>query len=153
MDEREYKATYNEFNDRPCIFYKAILTRCAGCSRSQKILIAEREAVYCLSDAGHQRCTRLATELRKSALFALQLTNLADKLPHGKEIKVECGGLAGLAHQAEPPQESPQDIFALVGHYLGRYPDLESLPYQEVVKEISHYRLKKRSKRNREEQT
>ncbi len=107
MDEQEFKTAFYQVNERPCPFTKAVLTRCAGCSRAQKVLIAERESITCLSPAAHARCAALMPTWREKALFALKLTHVADKLPHGKEIKVQCGGLRGLSDalgDAAPPR-------------------------------------------------
>ena len=37
MEENEFKNTYADYNSNPCAFYKAVLRRCAGCSRAQKV--------------------------------------------------------------------------------------------------------------------
>lgn len=141
MEESEYKSTYADYNNNPCAFYKAVLRRCADCSRAQKVLIAEREAVACISPGAQQRCMEVVQVMREKALFALKLTHLEKVLPHGKEIKVECGGLLGL-HQAIHPElhaETVTDIHALLDEAIQRHGSLEQLPYSEVVKFVVRY--------------
>lgn len=145
MDEREFKKAYSEVNDRPCVFAKAILRRCAGCSRSQKVFIAEREAVACQSPRGHQRCSALVEQLRENALFALRLKEIDGPLPHGKEMKVECGGLLGLRSVAEGEDaEHVDDIDALVTVSLERWGGLEHLPYSRIAQWVVKYQPRRR---------
>lgn len=145
MDEDEFKATYAEVNERPCVFAKAILTRCAGCSRQQKLLIAEREAVACASPGAHDRCAAVAGRLRDNALFALRMTHMEGPLPHGKEIKVQCGGLRGLCDAMG--EEEPVDVSRLMEDALRRFGSVERLPYVEIVKAITGYKPRQRSRR------
>jgi hypothetical protein len=145
MDEKEFKATYRDYNDRPCVFAKALLSRCAGCSRAEKLNIAEREAMACNSDAAWQQCQVLLPLLRNNALFALRLTHIEGPLPHGKEIKVQCGGLLGLRAALEPAAEGPvTDVYSLVAAAAADFGGLQSLPYGELVKVVVSYQPRKR---------
>ena len=149
MDETEFKATYDQVNHRPCVFAKAILTRCAGCSRSQRLFIAEREAVACRSQGGWQRCHTLNSLLHQNALFALRLTHMEDKLPHGKELKVQCGGLHGVAAVAGDGHAIPapsDDIYPLLEQAQARFGSLEQLPFPEVIKWVVAHQGRKRHK-------
>jgi len=141
VEENEYKSTYADYNSNPCAFYKAVLRRCAGCSRAQKVFIAEREAVACKSPGAQQRCKEVVQVMREKALFALKLTHLEGTLPHGKEIKVECGGLLGLQAAIHPElqSETVADIHGLLDEAVARHGSTETLPYSEVVKFVVHY--------------
>lgn len=141
MDEDEFKKTYSEFNDRPCVFAKALLRHCAGCSRSQKVLIAERESMACHSPDGHEQCQKLATELRQNALFALKLTHLEGQLPHGKEMKVQCGGLLGLEHETHgQASDRVFDVYGLLHAALEKFGSIEKLPYSRIAQFIVHFK-------------
>lgn len=141
MEENEFKSTYADYNNNPCAFYKAVLRRCAGCSRAQKVFIAEREAVACKSPGAQQRCKAVVQVMREKALFALKLTHLEGTLPHGKEIKVECGGLLGLQAAIHPELESETvaDIHGLLEAAAQKHGSTDALPYSEVVKFVVHY--------------
>jgi hypothetical protein len=145
MDEKEFKAIYTGYNDRPCVFAKALLSRCAGCSRSQRLNIAEREAMACTSAAAHQSCEELLPLLRAKALFALKLTHIEGPLPHGKEIKVQCGGLRGLRAAQEPQADGPvTDVYSLVAAARADFGGLDALPYGEIVKAVVAYEPRRR---------
>ena len=149
MDESEFKKTHRSVNETPCAFAKAILRRCAQCSRSRKLLIAERESVGCNSPGAQQQCNSLKQLLRGKALFALQVKEADEPLPHGKEIKAQCGGLIGLRDVlAGEDVESGglDDINDMVTAAVEHYGDLESLPYTEVVRGVVHYQARRRDR-------
>ncbi len=152
MDESEFKDTHAQVNEQPCVFTKAVLRRCAGCSRAQRVFIAEREVVACKSPGAKQQCLQVLMTLRAKALFALRMTHLNEVLPHGKEIKVECGGLLGLRTALEGPGNEEQpvaDIHGLLSAALAAHGGVENLPYGEMVKTITHFQARNRKPRGR----
>jgi hypothetical protein len=145
MDETEFKKTFHDVNETPCVFAKAILRRCATCSRSQKLFIAEREAVACRSPGAHQRCREVLTQLHDKAMFTLHLHHPEQVLPHAKELKVQCGGLLGLQqalHATETSAEIVDDINALLEQAITIYGDLDSLPLGDVIKAIAAFKAR-----------
>ena len=143
MDESEFKKTFRDVNATPCAFAKAILRRCATCSRAQKLFIAEREAVACKSPGAHQRCLEVLTQLHNKAMFSLHLHHPEQVLPHGKELKVQCGGLLGLQqalNETDHATEVVNDINALLEQAVREHGDLDSLPLGDVVKAISAFK-------------
>lgn len=166
VEESEFKNIISQYDQQRCHFNKAILHGCAGCSRSQRVLVAEREALSCQSRVGHLRCAEVLALLREKSLFALGMTQPNVPLPHGKEMKVECGGLQALAVLASsqdireiPPdiqdiapdiQEiapDVQDIDTMLQVVIRRYGSLSDIPMTEVVRSVSRYSLRKRSNR------
>lgn len=146
MDEQAYQQTYHHFNETPCLFSKALLRRCCGCQHAQKLLIAEREAVACLSPKeGHPRCAALLPKLRSKAMFSLKLTHAVEgALPHGKEIRVQCGSLLGLQQILQPEQSSARvsNIAALLQEAELVYGSHEAFPYREMVIAVSHFKVR-----------
>lgn len=149
MDEREFKKAFKDVNDAPCVFAKAILRRCCRCSRSQKLFIAEREAVACKSPGGRQRCAEVLGVLHGKATFALRLPHPEAVLPHGKELKVQCGGMLGLQQALLPDQadaDTVEDIIDLLENAIEDYGSVEALPYSEVVKGITGFQPRVKNK-------
>ncbi len=146
MDEKAFKDTYRAVNPVPCVFEKAVLTGRFGCAKSERIHLAERVTVGCLAGDGHEDCARLLALLREKALFALKLTHMTGVLPHGKEMRVQCGGLIGLwnAVQPETAVAGVENILQLVSEAQARFGGLEELPFREIVKAISAYQLRHR---------
>ncbi len=142
MDEKEFKKAFKDVNDAPCVFAKAILRRCCRCSRAQKLFIAEREAVACKSPGARQRCAEVLEVLHSKAIFALHLPHPETILPHGKALKVQCGGMLGLQMAllpGQPDTEIVEDINGLLDNALEDYGTVEALPYSEVVKGITSF--------------
>lgn len=145
MEENEFKKTFRSVNNAPCIFAKAILRRCCACSRSQKLFIAEREAIACKSPGGRQRCEEVLEVLRDKAAFALKLSHIDSPLPHAKELKVQCGGMLGLeASLTHQSSELVGDIHQLLESAFAEYGTAENLPYTEVMRTITAYQSRKK---------
>lgn len=147
MEEIEYREVYDRLNPYPCAFEKAILSGRCGCVHCHRIHLAEREGAACLSPQGSVPCAELVKELRQNAKFALRLSHIVGPLSHIKEMKVQCGGLLGL--QAALFPELPEDakvtnIYALVAQAIATFERIDGLPYQKVIKFISHYQVRKR---------
>ncbi|MGM0594094.1 MAG: hypothetical protein ACQETD_06120 [Pseudomonadota bacterium] len=143
MDEKEFKKTFRDVNAAPCVFAKAILRRCAHCSRSQKLFIAEREAVACKSPGARQRCAEVLEILHQKAIFALRLPHPETVLPHGKELKVQCGGMLGLQQALRDENGASdmiEDIHDLLEGAVTEYREVDALPYGEVVKGITRFK-------------
>jgi hypothetical protein len=142
VDETEYRATYQSVNQIPCPFERAILSARCRCELSQRIFIAEREAVACKDGGARDRCKQLLALLRDNARFALQLTHIDGPLPHGKEIKVQVGGMLGLQAVMHPGRASVGEvtnISELVLQAQEHFGALGNLPYQEIVKRVVSY--------------
>jgi len=141
MDENEYRAFYRAVNPFACPFQKAILARRCGCARLVHFHIAEREGAGCNLPEAREVCVKLLDLLRRNARFSLKLVDFPTAvLPHGKEMKVQVGGLQGLA-QAMAWQDPAriENIHALVGEAMAAYGALEDLPYQEILKGILRF--------------
>lgn len=147
MDERAYKDTYRAVNPLACPFEKAVLICQCACREARRVNIAERLAVSCLNREAQGDCTLLLGLLRHNAAFALKLTHPEEVLPHAKHVKVQCGGLFGLKLALQPEQEAPgvEDIRGLVLEAQARYGSLQDLPYNEIVRGIAGFQLRKRS--------
>jgi hypothetical protein len=152
MEENEYRDIYHQVNDHRCIFEKSILTRQTMCQHAHRFCLADREGVSCHHDTGHARCKQLLEHMRNKATFALKLTRIDGPLPHTKEIKVQTGGLLGLAAILADDNliQNVTNIYELIDEALGRFGKLENLPYDEVTRRIVNYevRLRRRGQKN-----
>lgn len=151
VEEDEYRSTYQNINQRRCVFEKAILTRRCSCLCSARFYLADREGIACDSATAHERCRYFISLLRENARFALKITVLDGELPHAKEIKVQNGGLLGLQRALHPElgDDKVNDVCGLTALGEQVYGSLEQIPYQELVKSIAEFvgRRPRRSKR------
>ena len=129
-----------------CPFEKAILSAQCDCEMATRFSIAEQMGVGCRSDLACNNCTTLLAIMRENARFALKLTNTAGNMAFGKEMKVMIGGLIGLQRLMAPVDATARvrNVHALVQKAQTEYGSLESIPYQEIVKSIAAYQIKRR---------
>ncbi len=133
MDELAFRQRLAGLEGRACPFAKSILTRCAGCSMSEKRNIAERELVACTNGEAYERCISLRDLLRNNFSFALGKLHIDGPLPHAKEMRMQCGGLKGLQYVFDGSDEV-RDITLLLTDALQKYGDLTDFPYSEIVR-------------------
>lgn len=145
MEEDQYRATYQRLNQTRCVFEKAILSRRAGCSHAHKFCLAEREGISCQSVADQQRCQDFLQTTRNKALFALKLTQLDGALPHAKEIRVQLGGLTGVAELLD--QGDVGELYnacELLESAERHYDGLANLPYDTIIRAIMRIQGRRR---------
>lgn len=148
MDEQAFKNTYLAVNPLACPFEKAILICQCACRESRRVNIAERVAVSCVDNRAQDDCTRLLGLLRHNAAFALKLTHADTALPHAKHVKAQCGGLIGLhgvLHPESAAEPQIEDVRGLVLEAQARFGSLEDLPYNEIVRGIAGFQVRRRS--------
>lgn len=140
LDEDAYRDTYTSINPLQCVFERAILRRCCDCQHSIRRYIAEREAAGCLDPAAHALCAELKKKMRHASAFTLKLTQPDEPLPHGKQLKLQCGGLLGIAHlTGDSTLAVVADIHAVVVAAVHRYGSVEQLPFQTIIQSIRAY--------------
>jgi hypothetical protein len=143
LDNEIFRETYERINERFCPFEKGILTNNCACTRARRFCIAEREGVHCTADPAQARCIRWLELLRGHARFALKTAEVPAALPHAKAMRVQVGGLRGLAAAVAPEAEVPTtiaDVDDLLESAVARFGGLEAVPFQIVVQQITAYR-------------
>jgi hypothetical protein len=121
----------------------ALLAGCGSCALAQRRHIAEREAVACRDVVAHKYCTALLGLLRRNAAFTLHLPHAEERLVHALEMRVQCGGLAGL-QRALSGMERGADVGSLVQAAIRAYDGLAGLPYSEIVRSVAAWRGRSR---------
>ena len=144
VEEEQYRKTYRTFNERRCVYEKAINSRQCTCQRSQRFNLADREGVACQSQQSHQRCSTLLILMRQNASFALKLADHdGSPLPHAKEMKVQMGGLLGLQQLAFAEKHnmtSVDNVDDIIQQAIKLFNKLEDIPFNEVVKSITQFK-------------
>lgn len=143
MDENAFMHALGSINPVPCVFGKVILSRHCACTRVNKRYAAEREMVSCADAGARVHCAELLELLRNNSLFALKLTHLTLPLPHGPEMRVQCGGLQGLQAEVDGATEVT-DIAELVAQATIKFGSLENLPYSKIVQSVVSCEIRKK---------
>jgi hypothetical protein len=152
VDETEFRATLDDLDTLPCPFKKAIFSTVCACEKSERIYIGDREVMACADPVAQGRCNELAGRLREAARFALRVSEATTGLPHGKQIRVETGGLLGLQQVIQPAADEPDrvaNVHALVTLALVEFGDLTQLPYPEIIREVARFHPRRRRGRRR----
>ena len=135
----------------PCPFEKTLLGGRYGCAHATRHYVAERENGGCDDAGARARCVALLELLRDNARFALRRRGTPDgALPHGLEMKVQYGGLAGLQAAVDGEVAEPErvaDIHGLIDRAVAEFGGLEALPYPRIVQWVAAYEHRKRKKR------
>lgn len=156
-DEDAFRLRRQAALDHPCPFERALLARCAACSRARTVLLAEREAIGCDAQAASERCHDFRDRLRAASRFALRADPSAP-WPFSKEIRLQCGGLIGLAvaldeDEALDDSEAPDDgaavtdADALIQRALQRFRDLDTLPWSRIIRAVIRHEPRRRAPR------
>ena len=150
MDQDAFRETYREVNENFCAFEKSVLINQCNCSKAERFCIAEREGVHCLSEEGQARCLDALSILRDHATFALrELTE--GKLPHGKAMRVQIGGIRGLNKLLNGDDSQVPDVDAILQAAIQRWGSLEQLPFSEIMPSIAAYKGKTRARRRQKD--
>ncbi len=145
LDENAYRQTYAQVNPLQCAFERALLRRCCGCEQVIRRNIAEREAAGCSDPAAQAQCAALKARLRHAAAFVLKLTDPEAPLPHAKELKLQCGGLLGLARLMDAGETTGvPNVYASVTAAVAKFGSLDTLPYQEILPSVRGYEPRRR---------
>ncbi len=153
MEEGEYKSAYNEMAPVRCVFEKSLTSHRAKCSLARHFCLADREGYSCEAPLSSVKCRELLVKLREKSIFALKLQNINGPLPHNKEIRVQVGGLTGIARsivmngtdQVDPMVVS--DINGVLLKAIDSFGSLDSLPYSEIMQSIKQFQGRMRRQR------
>jgi hypothetical protein len=142
-DEEAYRQARDAAITLPCPFERALLSRCAECHKSRKLLLAEREAITCTEAGANESCKAFHRALHENARFALHI-EANQPWPFGKEIRAQCGGVLGLRAALGRPESETADIARLVDEALARHGGIERFPYSEIMRGVVHYEPRRR---------
>ncbi len=150
MDQDAFRKTYREVNQVYCAFEKSVLTNACQCSQAERFCIAERKGVHCRHEERQARCLRWLELLREQARFALRTDEERRRLPHGKAIRLQVGGMRGLSRVLAPQSTAPvaiREVDGLLSRAEEEFGRLEDLPYSAIMREVAAYQGRRRSRR------
>lgn len=144
MEETAFRQARKAVVEHPCPFEKALLAGCGSCAQAQRRHIAEREAVACREADARASCTVLLGLLRRNAAFALHLAHPEERPTHAREMKVQCGGVAGLRRVLA---DESDDIGALVQTACRAEAGPKNLPWSTIMQSVAAWQPRRRARR------
>ncbi|MCC7116231.1 MAG: hypothetical protein IT520_17805 [Burkholderiales bacterium] len=143
IDEAAWREARNAAAPLACVYAPALLAGCASCTLAQRRSLAERVAVGCASADARDGCARFLAALRERAAFALRLRADAP-LRHAAAMKLQCGGLSGLAEAA-----GAGDVHALVSAALTRAHEGAEPAWPSIVAAVARWEIRPRRGRGK----
>ncbi len=154
MEEDEYRSTYNELASVRCVFEKALTNNRARCCLAKHFCLADREGYACSELESSVTCREFLKTLREKSIFVLKINEIKGALPHNMEIRVQAGGLYGLAkslgiqtnESVTPPMID--DIHQLIKKMAGNIGTADKLPYSEIIQSVLRFKGRRRQSRS-----
>lgn len=148
MEEDKYKSTYSELASVRCVFEKALTNHQAKCALSRHFCLADREGYSCDDAVSSLKCSELLEKLREKSKFVLKLRDVDGPLPHNMEIRVQVGGVRGLAKLINTDiVDKVDNIHRVLDQVINKFGSLDSLPYSEIIQSIEQFQGRRRRQR------
>ncbi|MCG6872908.1 MAG: hypothetical protein LJE84_11505 [Gammaproteobacteria bacterium] len=128
------------------LFCPFSLTQVSGafdCPRGQPVARRSGPDVACDDAGAHARCAELFAVLKAAALPSFGTVDDPTIMPHGVLVRIQHGGLLGLARALDPRAERVADIDALVARVrsaTGEMPEISS----DVLEAMHSFHLRRR---------
>lgn len=132
-----------------CPFEKPILSGQCACTHAERASVGEQMRIGCRSALACANCRTTLAFLRERCRFVLKIADLQAPIPFGKEMRLMIGGLLGLQRLLQDDSQDEahvSDIHALINRAKARYGALAQLPYEAIVRSISAYQPRRRSR-------
>lgn len=129
-----------------CVFSNTLITNQFGCEKSEQVTRRGGPDIACTSDAAHRRCEKLFQQMKTAALPAFGVEDDLLSMPHSVLVKIQHGGLLGLQRLLDGATSSGdvKNVHALVDQAIGRYNNLDAVPYPALVQDMISYKLRRR---------
>jgi len=127
-----------------CAFAKAVAAGQGRCPLVTLVAVGETERPCCSSPVANTNCRTLHALLRERSTFVLRLPPPASPVSHAVELRLQCGGLRGLAASLGYGEEPPADIHALVTRARAAFGGLLGIPFDTVVAAIARWEQRPR---------
>lgn len=152
MEEDEYKSTYNDLASVRCVFEKALTNNQAKCHLSQHFCLADREGYSCQNLDSSSKCNELLKKLREKSIFSLKLHSVSGPLPHNMEIRVQVGGVIGLAKLLKDEAGSDlvlpvENINGILNEVIRVFGSLDNVPFDNVIRSVVQFQGRRRRQR------
>jgi hypothetical protein len=131
-----------------CPFAAPITVGRASCRLAEEVVRRGGSEYDCRSVPEHARCSALFASLKRYGLEAFGADDDPTATPHSVLVKVQTGGLSGLARLlGRSGQEGIADIATLVAEVEARYGGIDQVPYRDLAGDMLDCRLERRGRR------
>ena len=136
-------------NELKCAFSSTLIGDQFACANATPVIRRGGQEFACRSENAHKLCVMQFENLKQAALLELGLEDDLLSIPHSVLTKIQFGGLLGLQRKygnAGASHSRVDDIQELVTTVVEKCGDLDAVPDQEFVGDITGYRLPRRGR-------
>jgi hypothetical protein len=136
--------------DLICPFSATLARSDFACARATQVIRRGGAEYACQSDTAHSRCRQLFEHCKQAALPEFGVEDDLTRMPQSVLVKIQFGGLLGLQRiiGGQPTDRNRiEDIDSLVAAAIDHCSALESIPYDQLVDDITAWKLPSRRRR------
>lgn len=136
--------------DRICPFSATLARDSFGCEQADSVIRRGGTEFSCRSPDAHARCRAVFERLKSTALTAFDVEDDLTRMPHSVLVKIQFGGLLGLAGitPGVPPAAGRiGNIEALVTAAVAHFGSPQAIPAGELADDMTAYTLPRRTRR------
>ena len=133
-----------------CPFSAALIRGLAACPNAEEVVRRGGSEFDCRCERHHATCSDLYGRLKAQALPAFGVEDDLTSMPHSVLVKIQCGGMLGVARLVDGAEQQPAamaDLAALIDRALARYGSTADVPYAALEPDITGFRLERRARR------
>ena len=135
--------------DLRCPFRRVLLPGDFGCRHATVVTRREGPDIACGAAETNTLCGEVLARLKEAGLPALGFVDDLTQLPHGVAMKVQMGGLLGLARLMGRGDTAAavDDVGTLIVAAVDRYGGAAAIPCADLVADMASFQLKRRRSR------
>ena len=113
-----------------------------ACEMARMVTRRAGPDISCMSGQASEQCATLLEKFKETGLKAFDARDDLLETPHSVYVKIQFGGLLGLAKDiVHPSVERVDNIFLLVSEALKQYPSLDAVPCHEYVQIMKKFKV------------
>ena len=136
--------------DLLCPFTAPLVKKDFQCPQADEVIRRGGSEIACKNLASHSQCTKMHTQVKLSALAAMDLEDDLLTVPHNTLVKIQYGGLLGLQAMMSPEKANSsqvENIETLIAQAESTYGDLANVPLETIIEFIANFKTQRRRKK------
>ncbi len=130
-----------------CPFSAPLVTGRFGCRYAEEVIRRGGSEYDCRSAAHHRGCEQVFAGLKRTGLDAFGAEDDLTTTPHSVLVKIQTGGLLGLARLLGELNGQIEDISALIARATERFGGGERVAFAQVAGDMTGCKLERRGRR------
>jgi hypothetical protein len=132
-----------------CPFAAPITKGTASCRHAREVVRRGGSEYDCAAEAAHRLCTELFARLKARGLAAFGAEDDLSSMPHSVLVKIQSGGLLGLARIAARPAEDGrvEDVASLVAAACDQHGGVAHVPVEQLDADMTGFKVGRRASR------